>query len=675
MDRTISTPTFDKVHESEYLKVSTKGMWGALYEIARLNGPLRISARSTFEQNTWDLRKEGARDRFIFKSIIGSIEPGFLPLLILVKLIVKSLIGSESIQDRSLRTVLNILSASKKLMRWLVKEQYLVSNVEGGYFKLASEIDFHSLASFYSEISGEDWHQNTKWDNIRFLSEWWKVSNSGETLPKFLRLSNDPLAGNKVSDVVSASEEFLREGNNEGWQPIPLEFAFPLASAAADYIENYGEALVKYFNIVHVGILECQAGSGIARGRLEKECLAHGVTMDELAVGLPFVLQFYKYVTPSNPRNFTYKLERKIAEKCLAHIKLAAVTIIFFTTGMRSRELRELRVGCCVKDYNIGVDDFYRMTVTVKKTSEEYEQGQIITIPVPKITYDAVKVLEGLGSVNRREDYLVAPLMANEKEDHVHGPVSSMTVINYVKGFADAINLSYKPHPHQFRKTIAGWFALNSPVLGPLLVMRLFSHKSIAMTEMYLKNNPFIQAARQEMLMEQSLKLIKNISRAAQQGKVAGVVGEKIKSLIHDDSKFLGLTGDVLGATLEEYLKERALHGSLHFLLTPLAVCAFDPDDESVKPCSNIIASTDALYGEASLVAQMELPIASKCVGVRCDKCLVTANESPKLEQSMEFYKELSDGAIAEDFAQNLHLLASARTFVEQYTPVLEALK
>jgi hypothetical protein len=41
----------------------------------------------------------------------------------------------------------------------------------------------------------------------------------------------------------------------------------------------------------------------------------------------------------------------------------------------------------------------------------------------------------------------------------------------------------------------------------------------------------------------------------------------------------------------------------------------------------------------------------------------------------MDFYKSLIAGAIDEDYAQNLHIMASAREFVELYTPILESVK
>lgn len=650
--------------------------WKELINIAEERATIRVSELSLFDHDVWDFRKEGVPERVNFKAIIGNGSLCVFPFLVLLKLLVYSLIGLYAVQDRSPRTVKNIVESSKQFVQWIAARGYLVSQKKQGYFKLPRDLDFSELSSFYSDISLAKWHPNTKWDKVRLLSEWWKISNIEGVLPSFLKLDSDPLNGNKVSDLLGSPEAEAADSEESGWLPIPLEHAFPLADAAAGYVEQFNESLAIYYNIVHETILKKNSGSGISRGAFEKECALRGVTIEELEKGLPFKLEFLKYASPSYPKNFSYRLDRKKIEDYISNIKLAAIIIILFTTGLRSQELRGLLVGCCVNDYSIGVDEFYRMTLTIKKTSKEYIEGQIITIPVPKITFDAVRILERLGSVNRRGNILVAPLMANEKQDHVVDAVSTETINNYVKGFAKVAGVAYEPHPHQFRKTIAGWFVLNSPVLGPLLVMRLFSHRSIAMTEMYLRNNPMIQSARQEMLIEQTLKLVDGISRSAQQGKLAGNAGKKIEAAIVQNPLFQGLTGDDLGASMSEYLRERARFGSMHFLLTPLAICAFDPEDENVKPCAHVAGIGKEGHDKTEIDMFLKsLPIVSQCVGVKCDKCIVTDCKLNDLEQSLDFYSDVLRGAIEEDYAQSLHLISDAREFVKLYAPVIEKIR
>ncbi|WPN73654.1 site-specific integrase [Pseudomonas germanica] len=653
--------------------------WELLRYIESRWGDKKVSSLSTFSDNEWDLRKEGSPYRYNFDGIVGSDAMTHYPMRMLLKSLAFSLLGHTAIIQRSPRTVYNILSAAKPLITWLVDLKCLAADAEGGYFKLPRDITLEEFSDFFKCVNSENIHQNSKWDRVRLLSEWWHLSGDEGVLPSFLKLACDPFDGKKLVDHGVSSDNDKPEPKLEeesGWQPIPLEYAFPLANEAADYIERYAEPLIRYYMIVYEGVLANKNSNGATQGAVTAKCEERGLPLEMLATGLPFEFKFNKYVTPSDCSSYTYKLDVKLAEKSLAHMKRAAVTIVLFTTGMRSSEVSWLEVGCCVPDYSIGVENFYRMTVTVRKTSKEYQAGQIITIPVPYITYLAVRVLEKLGSLKRRGNYLVAPLQSNEKSDHVTGPVNVGSILNYVKGFAQEIGSAYIPHPQQFRKTIAGWFVLNSPVLGPLLVMRLFSHKSLAMTEMYLRNNPLIQEARQEMLAEQSLNLIHGISRSAQAGKLAGVSGERIKAGMLQDPLFEGITGDKLGTTIEEYLRERALHGSMHFLLTPLAVCMFDPEDEDEKPCTQLIAKSGG-EGVQSFdsAAAGGLPIVNNCVGVKCDRCLITQCESKSLDQSLGFYSELIGGAVEEDYASNLHLMSSAQEFVHLYSPVLESVR
>lgn len=665
-----------KSHITDLMDFDLVGMWAFLdSELADLKN-IKVSQLSYFWQNTWDFRKEGLGYIINFESILGTGERTHFPLLMLLKLMAFCLLGRYAITERSPRTIYNILTSAKGLVEWLVEKNCLVAQDAWGYFRLPGEIKREEFYEFLRGVNQSKQHNNTKWDRVRLLSEWWNLSQDEGMLPSFLRLESDPFDGKRLMDFkdFEVNEEYSEPEEVTGWEAIPLEYAFPLASAALEYIEKYSEPLIRFHQVVYERIVKDKGGSIVSRGGVERVCAELGIDVEMLGQGLPFDMVFTRYASPSAPNKFTYRLERKEAERCLSHIKRAAITIIAFTTGLRSWEMRDLRVGCCVPDLTMGIEGFYRMTVTVRKTSAEYQQGQVISIPVPEATYQAVRVLEKLGTLKRREDYLLAPLQSNEKSDHVMGQLTGTSLVNYIKAFARDVGVKYEPHPHQFRKTIAGWFVMNSPVLGPLLVMRLFSHRSMSMTEMYLRNNPLIVEARQEILVEQSLKIVSTIGKSAQDGKLAGPAGERIKAGIKQDPLFEGITGDSLGTTMEEYLRERARHGSMHFVLTPLAICAFDPNDEDKKPCVELIPAVQ-LEAVADQHHAGGLPFVSKCVGAKCDHCLITQCESKALELSMAFYKSLIDGAIDEDYANNLHIMASAREFVELYTPIIESLK
>lgn len=652
--------------------------WADLDRHAGFYGNKRVSKSSTFSEDVWDFRIEGG-GRLSFNSILGKSGRNVLPAKILLKLVAFILLGFNARFERSCRTVKNILNEGKQLIQWLLMQGYFYAENQDGYFKIPSDLYVEELMPFYNKVADSSYHENTKFDKVRFLSEWWILSASDDYLPTCLKLTADPFGGKRLGDLFGKADfqEKISSSNDEykeesGWLPIPLDVAFPMAKAAVEYVDKYAFSLIRFYEVVYEGIVSVKRSNTVTRGRVIKECAARGITLEELGTDLPFLLQFEYYASPSDPSRFTYRLDRRIADKAFSYIKRAAVVIILFTTGMRSRELRNLKVGCCVLDYRIGVENLYRLTVTIQKTSAEYIAGQVVTIPVPEVTYRAVMLLESLGRATRRGDILISPLHRNEKSDHVTEPVCCQTVTNYVQSFCKDSGIDYLPHPHQFRKTIAGWFAMNSPVLGPLLVMTLFSHKNISMTEMYFRNNPMIKSAREEVLVQQSLALVKGVSHAVSTGKLAGVSGERLKEGVKSEPLFQGLTGEVLGATLEEYLRERAYHGSMHFLLTPLAICMFNLDDSDEKPCSNLIASTAQ---DRDDFASIGLPLTSACVGAKCNHCLLTECQADQLEQSLKFYRELIDGAGIDDYSKNLHLINTAREFVVEYTPLLEKLR
>ncbi|MFG0528996.1 tyrosine-type recombinase/integrase [Pseudomonas sp. yb_2] len=678
------------VYEDNYIVGSR---WKMLDLIAGKFAETQVSQLTKFVDNDWDFRKEGAKACLYLEKMVKGNEETRFPILILLKILMLALSGLASVTDKSGGTIYNIMSSARDLITWLVSKGYLTSIHKGGYFKAPCDLLPEDFAEFIALVDSQDITRSYKFEKIRLLKEWWGLSRNEGVLPQFLKLSSNPFGEKNFGDffvstpfVSKIKFGLLTHGDEEsGWAPIPLDYAFPLADAAASYIENYGEGIIRFHQVVYEGVVAKKKSNSVTRAALLEACAAQGITLEKLGEGLPFKLDLVDYSPPSNSKKNTVKLKREEAETCIKHMKRAAMIVILFVTGARSRELANLKVGCCQPDYSLGVENFYRLTVTIFKTSREYSKGQVLTIPVPEIAYKAVKVLEGLNSLTRLDDLLLAPMFKSERGRVAHDEVCTTTILNAVKKFASDIGLGYLPHPHQFRKTIAGWFVMNSPVLGPLLVMRLFSHKSLSMTEMYLRNNPLIREARQEMLAKQSLKVVSTIAAAVKNGKLAGPAGERFVQGVNEDPVFLGITGEELGATMEEYLRERVSQASMHFLLTPLSICVYNPSDESQRPCARLVnaqVTTPQIHIRHNSVDQVPvldmtdgLPVVDKCVGAQCGSCLITHCESQKLEQSLKFYEDLIAGAIQDDYSNNIYLMRDAQEFVRLYAPILEQIK
>jgi len=677
-------------YERDYV---VESRWKILNFIANRYAASQVSQLTMFADNEWDFRKEGAKACLYLERMVKGNEDTRFPILILLKILMLALSGLASVVDKSGGTIYNIVCSGRDLISWLVSKGYLTSNHKGGYFKAPCDLLPEDFAEFIAFVDSQDITRSYKFEKIRLLKEWWALSRNEGVLPQFLKLSTNPFGLKSFSDLFLSTPivSKMKSGSlplgdeSSGWSPIPLDYAFPLADAAASYVEDFGEGLIRFHQVVYEGVVANKKSNSVTRAALLEACAVKGITIEDLSEGLPFKIDLVGYAPPSSSRSSTVKLKRKEAENCIKHMKRAAITVILFVTGARSRELANLKVGCCQPDYSLGVDRFYRLTVTVFKTSREYHKGQVLTIPVPEIAYKAVKVLEALNSLTRVDGFLLAPMFRRQRGRVAREEVCISSILNAVKKFASDVGVGYLPHPHQFRKTIAGWFVMNSPVLGPLLVMRLFSHNSLSMTEMYLRNNPLIREARQEMLAEQSLKVVGSIASAVKDGKLAGPAGDRFAQGINEDPAFLGITGEELGATMEEYLRERISQASVHFLLTPLAICVFNPNDEVRRPCTSLESAKitgDQISVGSNIEKQLSLldvtdglPVVDKCVGARCGSCLITHCESQKLEQSLSFYQDLIAGALQDDYAHNIYLMRDAQEFVRVYTPILEQIK
>jgi len=632
---------------------------------------------SIFSDDSWDYRKQHT-NRIDFGALgrySGIDQDRAKPLSILVKIIAKHLLGNEAILERSPRTIYNIIESSKQLFSYLANLHILSPMNPDGWFALPKDLTQEHFAIFFQSVNRSKIHDNTKWDRVRLIKEWYKLSKTG-VLPELLALKFDPFDGKLLSDFggTEVSQSCSLE-DDFGWEPIPLEYAYPMVKKACEMLEEHGESMIELYRILNLIKIKQKAKKSKTHSiskRVFYGCVTElGVNIEVLEGRLPYLIDFNRY--GKDPKKYSYSLAYKNFSLYRENLLYAATVIILMTTGMRSSEIKGLTTGCAFKDRNLDVHGLYRIRTTIRKTSIEYLKGKVIDLPIPKLTHLAVRIWETLGASMRRGNTLLTPMHSNEKADHVNDELTSSSIFNFVDRFAKYSNINYRPHPHQFRKTIAGWFVTNSPVLGPLLIMRLFSHSSLAMTEKYLRNNPIIQSARENMLLEQSNKLIDSITDSAVSGHMAGDAGDNLANAVLNDPIFDGLTGEDLGVTLTEYLRERALNGDLYFLMTPLAVCAYDPDDENDKPCVKALESS--LNHDEALVrhkAVGNLPVTSRCKGVECSRCLVTKCQGDKIAKSLDFYRHVIHDAKDAGYIQNLHFVENAKKFVSQYQPVIE---
>jgi integrase len=593
---------------------------------------------NVFEDNSWCFSDAHADWLKVnFNTVFSGREQ--IALIIALKIIGYHLSHGRSVKEFSPKTISSTITDAKDFISWLIEEGYLVGET-GSYLRPVSRLTEADFSLFFDRIAS--FSLTGFLGKIRILAIWHEMSEH-KRLPEFMSLSVDPFAGISRKKVweerahLRYENSDLNEDDDLAWQPIPLNYAFEMVNEALAPVEDKRQEALDAHKIY---MMAEEAGSDRSVG-IKKLIKAS----PELADLIPESAYDNGKIVVTKIRDF------------LRDTQSSCIIIILATTGLRNWEVRDLRLGCCTGDPLVS--DGYRLEAYIKKTSKERGKGKKVSLPIPKRTAEAIYLLEKIR-------FFKGPFLVEHVVGHNRVKRTGIHYINNrVADFCEFKGIEYIPHPHQFRKTIAGWFGMHSK-FATLLIMRLFSHESAEMANQYLFNNPMIKEARLKILTSSIEKLIEPITDAALSGKMLGSVGEQLKESLENHPRFQGLTGEELAQELKQFLLESVGSANVEVLLTPLAVCVKDVNEIVELPCTlRRPAQMDSMCDLETRVCQFSegIPKPEKCVGMGCSKALVIPFVKRGITQDLAFYKSLLVDIEEEQFT-NVGLFEEAREFV-----------
>lgn len=604
---------------------------------------------NVIEDPEWDYSL-AVKDKcnLIFKNIMPSNQSVF-PLELLLRIIGYHISDGFSQSEYAPSTIKLYLREAKACITWLFNQKILVGK-ENSYLRPASQLTPDDFNLFFKKKCGINTWQN--FNNKTGFIKFWHELSFAKKLPKFMSLTCDPFGGQSQYSIWN-SYSYLREkdlDDDSGWSPIPLKYAFRMVKESLDIIEDNKK---KYLNIYETYIKIRDYIRELERLGQYNENAARMQAVQRQHPGL------FKKIPPNffGCRNIC-RLRR--IENYFLLIQKSAIIIILITTGLRNWELRDIKVGSCKPDSLFS--GAYKLEATIKKTAKE-KTGKKVFLPVPEITFIAITILEKLRPYNNPENkYLVNTL--KDGGSYQNERVGGAFLDKIIKKFCKEKNIGYLPHPHQFRKTIAGWFGLHSKY-AILLIMRLFSHESAAMSERYLFNNPLISAARRKLISETSLKLKGQIDEAIDENKMEGPVAERLKN----SEKFRGLTGDDLALSLKAFFAGQMEKGNLSLVLTPLCVCVLRHNSAKPLPCSKNGSTVGCVLDREIQAYASTKPSPTKCKGAICEHSLIIPFNLKKLSESMNYYKYVLEDA---EYTDHIYIINEAKTFVDTHTSIVE---
>lgn len=390
-------------------------------------------------------------------------------------------------------------------------------------------------------------------------------------------------------------------------------------------------------------------------------------------------------IVPMELEESTGYVKQAFYGKLFRIIQGAMLNIIFFTTGIRNSDARNLIIGCCVPS---DVEDYlYYITTGLQKT------GNDIHIPVPEQTYRAIKILEKMRFGDN--NYAIARYaitiprksrdnkLQSEKttyDDYVNAYNMNLTgsmVNSLLKGFASHFNIPFidddgnpdnEATAHRYRATTAGWLASASN-LSVLLVRRLFGHTNYLMPLSYLHHNPNFITALDDITEEAHNEVASKLTKAVADKKIGGAKGKQLLTgFEYQKGKSQSLSEAQLMVNFQEQLKERLDSGQLCGFITPLAVvCGRNPNDTTPTPCAtksykNHIAERAI---DKELLEHMSMIRPDQCIGNKCEEAII-GEWSTSLRDSFIWYAKLLKGLHGDKFTEE-HYIKEAKSFIRQY--------
>jgi len=589
---------------------------------------LKVSSVSTFGDVRWNWENEGspiyrrtAKHTWDMKTGDGLslLAEEYAPLLNLMRAILFYWTPQNAlfVNIKSFNSTAGAGTGLNPLCRFLAGHGLYQDRQGNGNFKTANDIASQDFHKFYEKLTlmGE------RTFFVRHVKYWWQLSQSG-LLPAEYQL------GYMVFDaqmITKAYKEF--DEAKTPFLPIKLETLSVLTTHCLDIIEKYSEDILFMYELLWRSItgrletpgskfdweltLEQLEGRQTTLWRMEQFVDPNMRMTWRVAMELRQTIMrhpdweaspYYRsrtrlYQTPLNVvKEIAASLDidvsggnkavqydvirvRREAMTMATNLRNACTVIIFLVTGMRRSELANLRVG---NYWEVpGQPGNYRLRYIVFKTSEG-SQGEEHEIPIPRIAYQALCLLERL--TKHAREYGQTDLLMTNITINFGKPINLTSINAFLLNWCEDLGLSEMIHPHQFRKTLAMFLIYQDSGNLPL-IKRLFSHKSLKMSLAYISELPGIPQEVKLALLEQNMELMSELLQAASTGVIGGVAGLRIKENFRS-GRYAAMLNDDGWETIEQYVDSLLDEGVVLLHRAALRViCTKTPSIDQPAPC------------------------------------------------------------------------------------------
>jgi hypothetical protein len=652
-------------YEQEYEQDLGPKLWNALRELNAKYSSVDISSKfkGSFDADYWEVSKNGTRKKDFKWNSWLPLKSQY-PLLLLCKVCAYTQIFKYK---KAVSTVQSNISAFLNAFTPIMTDKNVLINEPETAFSSMLELtslDMAVYAQSHLEYKGTISEPPLLGiDKLRQLG----TLELGES--HFLTLGvTTPWeeAGLSVGKYLESLRKSLeKEVERTPYPPFNIESISDIVTNAIMIINEYGDTIEGIFDIV-------------------EEHNKHGNKSLQVPISAtkPIMKKYGKKISEILPmKTLTYGTGDGWYTDLRVMTQQACAWIILLTTALRNCDMRELSKGCCVKSDRS--DLIYYLVSDIQKTHlPNY------VLPVPKITYDAVKLASK--ATTFRDGGSLFQKKNTMGDDNRLGDPRKMgeesTLNSFLMGFGDWFGFKIetitgqKPSCHCARPTLAGFIGATSDA-SILILKRLFGHSNMLMPDAYLFHNPIVIKERinsvtkgQQELADQMAKAVVNKKVGGKKGKQLMKGSEVMKARLKSETSEV-ITEMDMQTTLTRRMRELLLHritnNQMFAILTPVSViCCRTVSDTTESPCAKQALQEQRKnknIKKAITDALATLPNPANCVGVSCSDALVGAPWSDSLLGTFDWYIQYLDS-----LNKSYQIELEAKTFVKAYAHTLK---
>ncbi len=475
----------------------------------------------------------------------------------------------------------------KKTILCFFHEQQFVNKTLIGSLIPSQFLDFIDDSITLTKTLGDKADLNRLYSTLRFIRHWHEIS-SKMLLPKWcsLKYNLEEICPQKQVNVIYG----LMEDQKSTWQPLEPNVIKDCYDEAKKYLNDYSDSIIKAHNLIRNrptnGINGKEKLASIRKDGKTKHLFSELKKFNIPTIDTSGTQLFELPIITKKVKSLGYKSGYQdrtwiIIEKIRPHVinlKRACIYVLGLFTGMRRREIAELRA----KKAYIKNGKYYLDILRFKTSDEPNELGKPDSIPVTPLVVKAVDVLFDLFKYNRsalESDFLlVTDIITKKNFEKIKVQTVSKDIRAFVSDFGGTT-----AHAHQLRKTIA-WLLISRSEENVELIRQLFGHKSYKMTVQYILRNELMVDSIIELIEHNYTEDLHEALIEMTEGKTAGSLSNSIKKR----NKSKNFKGQILVTDIETFIHE-AIQAGMNIFVSRIPIGGFciSMDDYTKKrpPC------------------------------------------------------------------------------------------